>query len=353
MSKKITRREFVEKSAKTVAAGAVFGPIIPRVATAARAGKQLKTSKVVEVSSKTAVLKDRKVDAKKVREMVQKGMRALTGVEDPFKQLFSSKDRVGLKINCLGRPRIYTHKEVIDAFAAELKAAGVKPENIIVWDRFEGHMTDCGFKMNPKGPGVRYRATETYRGDDDYLDKEQAYISTKDSSMRREDGSPASRLSRIYTEDCNKQINLAILKDHGLAGVTLCLKNIAFGICDNNRRFHSRDDIGPFISGFCNQKGVMDKFALHVIDGLEGCYDDGPCPGSAEPIFQNNTIWFSNDPVAIDALGAQAIEAQRQKKGLKSLKKSGRHPRHIELSSKLGLGNSDPARMDVEKIALA
>ena len=200
--------------------------------------------------------------------------------------------------------------------------------------------------MNEQGPGVRYRAGE------DHPDEKNAYVSTKDSMMRRSGGSPASKLSRIFTRDCNKQINLAILKDHGLAGVTLCLKNIAFGVCDNNRRFHGRDNIGPFISDFCNQKGVMDKFTLHVIDGLEGCYDDGPCPGSAEPIFTHNTIWFSNDPVALDTLGAQAIEAQRKKNGLKSLKKSGRHPRHIEMSSKLGLGNSDPARIDAQKIAL-
>jgi uncharacterized protein (DUF362 family) len=339
MSKKISRREFVETSAKTVAAGALL------VSGVAQAGEAAPKSKVVEVTAK-AVSKGRKVDAKKVREMVVKGMQALTGADEPFKKLFSEKDVVGLKINCLGRPRIYTHKEVINAFAAELQSAGVKAENIIVWDRFAGHMTDCGFKMNPEGPGVRYQHGE-YE-----MDEKNAYISTKDSTMRRSGGSPASKLSRVFTRDCNKQINLAILKDHALAGVTLCLKNIAFGVCDNNSRFHSRDNIGPFISDFCNQKGVMDKFTLHVIDGLEGCYDDGPCPGDEDLIFTHNTIWFSNDPVAVDTLGAQVIEAQRKKQGLKSLKKSGRHPKHIEMSSKLGLGNSDPAKMNIEKISL-
>lgn len=351
MSKKISRREFVEKSAKT----AVCGPIFSRVAAGAllasgaagvvKAGKAAPKSQVVEVTA-SAVSKGRKVDAKKARQMVVRGMQALTGVDDPFKKLFSPKDVVGLKINCLGRPRIYTHKEVINAFAAELQAAGVKAENVIVWDRFAGHMTDCDFVMNEDGPGVRYREGEAVP------DEKKTYITTKDSMMRRSGGSPASRLSKIFTQDCNKQVNLAILKDHGLAGVTLCLKNIAYGICDNNRRFHSRGDIGPFISDFCSQKGIMDKFTLHVIDGLEGCYDDGPCPGDEDMIFTHNTIWFSNDPVALDTLGHAAIEAQRKKKGLKSLKKSGRHPDHIEMSAKLGLGTSDPSRMDIEKIAL-
>jgi uncharacterized protein (DUF362 family) len=346
MSKKISRREFVETSAKTVAAGVL---LTSGVAQAAAAPPK---SKVIEVTAKRAVRSGRKIDSEKVRQMVKKGMAALTGEKDPFKKLFSPKDKVGLKINCLGRPRIHTHHEVINAFAEELKAAGVKPENIVVWDRFEEHMKDCGFSMKPKGPGVLVRATESYRGDNDCLDDSDPYVCTKDRSSNREDDSTASRLSRIFKHDCNKHINLAILKDHGLAGVTLCLKNIAFGVCDNNRRFHGPDYVNPFISDFCAKKGVMDRFTLHVIDGLEGCYDDGPCPGSEDVIFAHNTIWFSKDPVALDALGHQAIEARRKKEGLRSLKKSGRHPKHIEMSEKLGLGNSDPARMDIERIKL-
>ena len=343
MSKKISRREFVETSAKTVAAGALLASGVAKAAAVPAAPPK---SKVIEVTAQ-AVGPGRRIDAGKVREMVKKGMAALTGEKDPFKKLFGPKDVVGLKINCLGRPRIYTHKEVINAFAQELMAAGVKAENVIVWDRFGRHMTDCDFEMNEDGPGVRYREGEAVP------DEKKVYITTKDSMMRRSGGSPASRLSKIFTKDCNKQINLAILKDHGLAGVTLCLKNIAFGVCDNNRRFHGSDHVNPFISDFCNQKGVMDKFTLHLIDGLEGCYDDGPCPGDEDLIFTHNTIWFSKDPVALDALGHQVIEAQRKKRGLRSLKKSGRHPKHIEMSSKLGLGNSDPARMDIEKITVA
>jgi uncharacterized protein (DUF362 family) len=347
MSKKISRREFVETSAKTIAAGALLA------SGAAQAAKSPPKSKVIEVTARRAVRSGRKIDSKKVRQMVKRGMAALTGEKEPFKKLFSPKDKVGLKINCLGRPRIHTHHEVVNAFAEELKAAGVKPENIVVWDRFEEHMKDCGFKMKSKGPGVLVRATESYRGDNDCLDDSDPYVCVKDSPSRREDDSKASRLSRIFKHDCNKHINLAILKDHGLAGVTLCLKNIAFGVCDNNRRFHGPDYVNPFISSFCAKKGVMDRFTLHVIDGLEGCYDDGPCPGSEDVIFAHNTIWFSKDPVALDALGHQVIEARRKKEGLRSLKKSGRHPQHIQMAEELGLGNSDPARMNVEKIKLA
>ena len=350
MSKKLSRREFVEKSAKTIAAGALLAS---GAAGAAQAAKSPPKSKVVEVTADRAVRSGRKIDSKKVRQMVKKGLAALTGEKEPFKKLFNPHDKVGLKINCLGRPRIYTHHEVINAFAEELKAAGVKPENIIVWDRFEEHMKDCGFSMKPEGPGVLVRATESYRGDNDCLDDSDPYVCSKDSpSRRQDDDSTASRLSRIFKHDCNKHINLAILKDHGLAGVTLCLKNIAFGICDNNRRFHGPDHVNPFISDFCAKKGVMDKFSFHVIDGLEGCYDDGPCPGSEGSIFAHNTIWFSKDPVALDALGHAVIEARRKKEGLRSLKKSGRHPKHIQMAGKLGLGNSDPGRMKIEKISV-
>ena len=347
MARKISRRQFVKTTA-----GTVVGAGVLLNSGAGLAAGQDKKSKIIEVFSKNAVGKERKVDAQVVRKMVQSGTRALAGGKNLFAELFGTKDVVGLKINCLGRPRIHTHHELVAAFSEELKAAGVKPENIIVWDRFQQHMTDCGFKMNPQGPGVRVKATESYRGDDACLDDEDPYVCTPGNPEGSSEDKVVCRFSRIFTRECNKHINLAIMKDHGRAGVTLCLKNIAFGVCDNNRRFHGFDEIGPFISGVCAKKGVMDRFVLYVLDGLEGCYDGGPRPGSSEPIFTHNRLWLGFDPVAIDTLGARVIDDRRKQAGMRSLAKSGRPPKHIEMSARLGLNTHEKKGIDVEKIDL-
>jgi uncharacterized protein (DUF362 family) len=339
----MTRREFVGTAA---GAGVVLG------AGTVLGGEKAARSLVVEVSNAKAVTGERKVDASAVREMVRRGMRALTGNPEPFRHLFRPSDRVGLKINCLGRPLIHTHHEVVAAFSAELEAAGVEPGNIIVWDRFDRHMTDCGFELADQAGKVRVLASETYGDGTGRMDPGVTYRSGQDNAEAREDGGEKSNLSRIFTSGIDKVINLAILKDHALAGVTLCLKNIAFGLCDNNRRFHRRKDIGPFIADFCARKDVQDKFVLHVLDGLEGCYDHGPKPGSADDLFRQNTLWFGFDPVAIDAVGARVIDVQRKRRGLKELGRVGRHPRHIELSAKRGLGTADISRIDVREIEM-
>jgi len=346
MGKKISRREFVgEASRAAVGAGVLLG-----AGTALGKAAPAK-SKVVQVSHAKVVSKDRKVDPAAVKAMLRRGMKALTGSDQPFKQLFRPTDRVGLKINCLGRRRIHTHKELISALADELQAVGIPAKNIVVWDRFEQHMKKCGYELNDSGKGPRVIATEKRGEEGGRHDKEQRYVSERDSAEGRRGGT-ASRLSEIFTSDCDKVINVAILKDHGLAGVTLSLKNIAFGICDNNRRFHAREHIGPFIADFCAREDVRKKFVLHIVDGLEGCFDGGPAPASEDQLFQPQTLWLGMDPVALDSLGAEHIEARRKQAGLPSLQADGRAPNHIRLAAEKGLGTDDRKRIDLEKIAL-
>jgi uncharacterized protein (DUF362 family) len=346
VKRKISRREFVSRTSKTA-----LGASVLLGSGGALAGEAKPRSKIVEVFH-PGVVKNRILAPGKIGAMLRSGMQKLLDSKDPWKQLFKPGDRVGLKINCLGRPLIHTHHELIQAVAAQLQEAGVKANDIIVWDRFDRHMSDCGFKFNKTAKGVRCYASESYEGDDNRIDPKQPYVSKDDNPDRREDEGTNSRMSRIFTQECNKHINMAILKDHALAGVTLCLKNIAFGVCDNNSRFHKREHIGPFISKFCARKDARERFVLHMIDGLEGCYDQGPKPSSSGVIFAQHTLWLGFDPVALDTLGTAVIEAKRKAAGLPTLRKSGRHPRHIEMSAKLGLGTNHIGQMDIHKIRL-
>jgi uncharacterized protein (DUF362 family) len=328
----------------------------------AKAGFRLKPdpqpqARVVEVAHPGAVLDGRKVDQAVVRTMLRQGMKALTGKEQPWSDFLRREDRVGLKINTLGRPLLYTHHELIQAMVEELKDYGVKENNIIVWDRWEPHMLASKFVLNTSDQGVRCYATEGRDPSTKRLDPDIIYRSELDSAHER-DGGTASLFSSIFTRDCDKVINLAILKDHSNAGVTLCLKNLAYGICNNNSRFHKPPYIGPFIADFCAQPLVRKKVVLHLIDGLEGCYDHGPDPDSPRVLFAPKTIWLGTDPVALDAVGFQFIDAKRLEKGLPSLKESAGYypgPRpvdHIELAAKKGVGTSDLNRIKVQKIRL-
>ncbi len=349
MKNRMNRREFMIKgSSAVIGAGlaANAGPVFGRPAVDAGSGR------VVEAVHPGAVLADRKIDPAIARKMLRRGMEALTGSSNPLGKYIAPSDRVGLKINTLGRPLLYTHHELIAAMIAELMDFGVKENAIIVWDRYETQMRDCNFEFNTSDRGVRVFGTDGLEATVRRYDPEVAYVSDLDNPDQRQDGSTVSRLSTIFTKDCDKIINMAILKDHGMSGVTLTLKNLAYGLCDNNRRFHGPKHIGPFMADFCARPDVRKKVVLHLVDGLEACYDQGPAPRNPRVIYAANTLWLGTDPVALDAVGRAAIDTKRKQEGLVPIKETGRAWDHIELAAQKGLGVADPDRIKIERIGL-
>ncbi len=315
-------------------------------------------SRVVEVYHPGCVLEKRQVDKDAVRLMIRRGLSGFTGSKDPWPEFLSPGDRVGLKINTLGRPLLVTHRELVQALVEDLTEFGIKENNIIVWDRWQHHMTAAGYVLNTSDNGVRCYGTEGRGVDQRKIDPDVAFESDFDTPDAR-DGGTASRFSSIFTKECDKVINLAILKDHNTSGYTMCLKNLAYGLCDNNSRFHKPPHIGPFIAGLCAFPPVREKVVLHIVDGLEACYDQGPVPDNPRVIFAPRTVWLGTDPVALDAVGYRVLDAKRVEVGLPRLKDSrsfdgGPRPvDHIDLAAAKGIGTADISRIKVERIDLS
>jgi uncharacterized protein (DUF362 family) len=343
---KMKRREFMIKgTSAAVGAGLSL-----------RHGKRIhgqnRRSKVVEVSHSKAVRDKRIVDVKAVKDMLGRGMSRLTGSPNPWEHFLKPTDTVGLKINTLGRPLLYTHHELIQAVVDELLAFGVMENRIIIWDRYESHMLNANFTMNNSGVGVQCYGTVSADRKTIRTDPQVQYKSSFDDPEKRENDGMVSPFSKIFTRECDKIINMAILKDHGNSGVTLCLKNIAYGVCENNPRFHGPEHIGPFISDLCALPLVKEKVVLHMIDGLEGCFDQGPVPSNPRVIYAPQKLWLGTDPVAMDAVGFEVIDSKRKEGGLSPLSQSGRPIDHIQLAAGKGVGISDLSRIQIDRVNL-
>jgi len=347
MREKINRREFLKKGSSAVI-GAGFAPVLGTYSGISETA----AAKVVEVKHPEVIQKYRLIDEKIAREMLRQGLKRLTGSDDPWRHFVKPEERIGLKINTLGRPILFTHHGLIRAVVEELKEYGVKENHILIWDRFERHMEDCGFEFNTSGKSVRCYGTIALKNETDRLDRETAYASDCDNPDKREDSGTKSFFSGIFTQECDKIINMPVLKDHRLSGITFCLKNLAFGLCENNSRFHGSGHIGPYIADFCALPSVREKTVLHIGDVLEACYDQGPRPRQLRALFSPRKIWLGRDPVAMDALGFQAIETERRYKALPSLEEENRPIDHISRAAKKGIGVGDLRRIKVEKILL-
>ena len=148
-------------------------------------------------------------------------------------------------------------------------------------------------------------------------------------------------------EDVTALINVGVLKDHDLAGVSLGMKNW-YGAIHNPNKCHA-DQCAPFIPPLSAFPLIHDRLRLTVIDGVTGQCHAGPgaAPKWAWPY---KGVLASVDPVAIDAVGCGIIEDRRREVGLPSLAQDKRTPRWIADACKLGLGEADLAKIRVEDV---
>jgi uncharacterized protein (DUF362 family) len=305
-----------------------------------------------------------RIDQAVVKEMISSGMLALTGDRDDrtaWSRFVSPEDVVGIKINASGAPGICSSPEVVGEIARNLVAVGVKPSNIWVHERFKSQVDSVPYaKFLPEGAHVVTA--------DEYGYDPRTYV---DVSFFGEDDT-RSNMQRLVSEKLTKIINVPNMKDHGAAGVTGCLKNIAYGEFSNVARSHQYSDTHTlsFIGTLACVEPLRSRTVLHVMDGLKGVWHAGPFSPNKKFRFFPARMMFGTDPVAIDRILLDIIEEKRKAENAPSVwdrstkllenarvfmsdansNRFIREPGHIEYASKLGLGVYDKSKLDIREV---
>jgi hypothetical protein len=409
-----TRREFLKKTA-LMAGGAMLGsgPFM-----AGRGQTRIAKNRVVSVAA-AEMLRDGAYNPEAVRRAFAAGLKELTGQNTPengWSSLFTPEDVVGIKINCIGAPKISSSLVSIDETIAGLKSAGVKENNIIVWDRTDREVARTGLSINKSSRGVRAQGTSTVSEavlpwvegydknvyvsfDDGTLKKYRELIKrdfTKEGSHREIFNSVAwlwmliqqgnkkalkysSDIRRLYTEyndregiqkiaeevadmfgdvtieneeksffsnivtkDITKLVNIAVLKHNEDSGVTWAAKNIALGVTTNKVRFHI-DYCAKAIPEILAMPCLKDKMVLHIGEAAK----ISTVSVAGARIAYDNRIFFSRDPVAMDRIGLDILEAKRKEHKLDSVREISTH---IAACAKKGLGTDDLAKIDLREL---
>ena len=114
-------------------------------------------SRVVSVAARDMLLQGT-YNPDAVKKAFAAGMMELTGEKtdaNAWSSLFSPADVVGIKINCIGAPKISTSLESVKATIDGLKSAGVGENNILIWDRSDRELWRTGLQLNKGSSGVR------------------------------------------------------------------------------------------------------------------------------------------------------------------------------------------------------
>ncbi|MGD9290457.1 MAG: DUF362 domain-containing protein [Desulfobacterales bacterium] len=284
----ITRRDFIRTSSYLAMGSLITLPLVDRSATA-----KSDKSRVVLIRDKRVMDGSGVIRSESLADMMNEAMTTLfntSSVAAAWQQLFGPTDVVGIKSNVWGP--LHTPRELESILQQHLLAAGVKARNISVDDR--------GVRRNP--------------------------IFKKSTAL----------------------INVRPMRTHHWSGLGTLLKNY---IMFSSQPWMYHGNACEKLGMIWRKSPVKGKTRLNILVMLTPLFHGvGPHHYSKSYIWPYCGLVVSTDPVAADTTGAGIIQAKRneyfeEKRAIRP------RPLHIEAADvKYGLGNSQPARIDLIKL---
>jgi len=259
--------------------------------------------------------------------LMQKGMQTLLGansLREAWKRLFRPEDVVSIKVNTLAGKAMSPSYALVREIIKGLNLAGVSDKRIIVWDRSSRELSGAGYPVNTKGSGVRIFGTDALKQG---YDAAISYAQTVGSCF-----------ARILSQYCTAVVNVGVLKDHDLAGISVLLKNF-YGAIHNPNKYHD-NNCSPYVAHVNGHEYIRKKLRLNIVDAPMAQYHGGPAyHGSYTWTFGG--IILSVDTVAADRIALDIINKKRKEAGKKSLLDEKRYPAYIDVAARMGLGEGN------------
>jgi uncharacterized protein (DUF362 family) len=326
-----TRRRVLRALAALPAAGAFLRPAIPGPPPGPASAP---SRPIVARARRDGLAGDKAtLDPARLDEALGAVVARAAGEESPvaaMRRLFRPADVVGLKLNCLAGRGLSPNPQLVRRLCDWLQEAGLPARNIVLFDRSDRELEKAGFAIARSGSGVRCVGVNN---DFDWTPREW--------------GPGASCFARLLADDLTALISVGVLKDHDLAGVSIGMKNW-YGVIHNPNKHHA-DGCAPYIPHLSAFPMIHDKLRLTVVDASIAQCQSGPAR-NPRWTWPCQSVLASADPVAIDAIGWQMIEARRRQVGLSTLAADKREPVWLAAAARLGLGESDPARLTIADV---
>jgi len=291
---------------------------------------------------------------RKIPPMIGPALTHLTGktsLQEAWLSLISTQDTVGVKVLSAPGPTSGTRPAVVEAVVQSLLAAGLPPKKIVVWDKHLSDLRQAGFFELAERYGVRV-AGAAEAGYDEKTFYETALLGQLvwgdlEFGRKGEGVGRKSYVSKLVTQEMTRIINMTPLLNHNLVGVSGNLWGLAMGSVDNTLRFENDSDrLATAVPEIIALPVLGDRVALNIVDALI-CQYQGEEHTWLQYSTALNQLWFSTDPVALDVLALQEIEAQRKAAKASAIKTN---PDLYQNAALLEIGVSDPRRIDVTRL---
>jgi hypothetical protein len=310
-------------------------------------------ARVVQVERLGATV-DYEAQPAMVQEMVRRGMLQWTGKTDlkaAWLSVVSPKDVVGLKVYSGPGANSGTRPAVVEAVVQGLLQAGLPSSNIVIWDKHLFDLRPAGYAALADRYHIRL-AGSADAGYDEKVSYPNSILGTLVAGDLEFDlhGITTGRksyVSKLVTSDLTKIISIAPLLNHNWAGVCGHLYSPSMGSVDNTQRFESSAQaLAQAVPEIYALPALGERVALNITDALI-CQYQGEQVSLLHYSTELNQIWISKDPVALDTLGIQELDRERQARDLES---HGDNPELYQNAALLELGVGDPAKIKLEVV---
>jgi hypothetical protein len=310
---------------------------------------------VVSVEN-SAAISNFQANAEIVQAMVNCGLTNLTGkptVNAAWRSLVSTQDVIGIKVFSEPGMLTGTRPAVVTAVVLDLLDAGVPPQNIIIWDKYEKNLRAAGYFKLAVELGVRaaggaetgYDPTNFYRPDTAVIGNlvwGDLEFGQTNSGVGRN-----SFVSKLVSQQITKIISIAPLVNQEDVGVCGQLYSLTLGSVDNTRRFEGdADRLATAVPEIYALPLLGDRVVLNITDALIGQYEGGTRALLHYSSVQNQ-LWFSRDPVALDMLAIKELARERRAAGALPLDPD---LKLYDNANLLQLGENNLEKIHVEKI---
>ncbi len=271
------------------------------------------------------------------RRLLSSGLLLLSGAERPRDAIrrYLPSGVIGIKPNCLAGKYNSTPPALATALCDMLVEAGFDENDLVIWERSSGELARAGYVLNAGTRGRRCMGSDA----NGLGYSRQFYTSGEVNSL----------VTRILTDLVDYNVNLPVLKDHSIAGMSAGMKNM-YGAVHNPNKYHG-DSCNPFCAHVSNLDPVRSKTRLIILDAVRVQYHGGP-GYVPDYVAEYNGVLISDDPVAVDRVGLAVLERLRADNGQPSLKEVGRPVKYLETAQQIGLGTADMKQIDLKVVTV-
>ena len=244
---------------------------------------------------------------------------AKTNETDAWKTLVSTNDVIGIKVFSSPGANSGTRPQVVAALIESLLRSGIRPENIIVWDKDYSDLQRAAFTAFEQQYSVRVTASSQFGWNAEVF-YESSILGTPvwgdlEFGKKGDKVGRNSHVSKLLTGRITKLISVAPLLNHNLTGVTGHLYNLASSSVDNFVRFDYRKErLETAVPEIVGLPEIYDQLVLSITDALI-CQYQGEQRTLLHYSKALNQLWFNKDPVALDVLSLSELDRQRKLAG--------------------------------------